>query len=69
MFCFLLAQMSMVKKFKKEAEKNKKNPKLFCDELSDKFGSLTKTLNLTNDDFIRTQSQDILNLLMKFGVD
>ena len=41
-------------KIQKEAEKKKKNPKLFCDELSDKFRSLTKTLNLTNDDFIRT---------------
>ena len=41
-------------KIQKEAEKNKKDPKLFCDELSEKFRSLTKTLNLTNDDFIRT---------------
>ena len=41
-------------KIQKEAEKNKKNPKLFCDELSETFRSLTKTLNLTNNDFIRT---------------
>ena len=27
---------------------------MFCDELSETFRSLTKTLNLTNDDFIRT---------------
>ena len=61
--------MSMVKKFKKKLKKTKKNPKLFCDELSDKFRSLTKTLNLTNDDFIRTTEPRHLNLLMKFGVD
>ena len=41
-------------KIQKEAKKNKKDPKIFCDELSDKFKSLTKTLNLSNDDFIRT---------------
>ncbi len=41
-------------KIQKEAKKNNKDPKIFCDELSDKFRSLTKTLNLTNDDFIRT---------------
>ena len=41
-------------KIQREAEKNKKDPKLFCDELSEKFRELTKTLNLSNDDFIRT---------------
>ena len=41
-------------KIQKEAEKNNKDPKVFCDELSEKFKSLTKTLNLSNDDFIRT---------------
>ena len=41
-------------KIQREAEKNKKNPKLFCDEISGKFEELTKTLNLSNDDFIRT---------------
>ena len=41
-------------KIQKEAEKNKKEPKKFCDEISETFRSLTKTLNLTNDDFIRT---------------
>jgi methionyl-tRNA synthetase len=41
-------------KIQKEAKKNKKDPKIFCDELSEKFKSLTKTLNLSNDDFIRT---------------
>ena len=41
-------------KIQKEAEKNKKDPKIFCNELSEKFKSLTKLLNLSNDDFIRT---------------
>ena len=41
-------------KIQKEAKKNNKDPKLFCDELSEKFKSLTKILNLSNDDFIRT---------------
>ena len=41
-------------KIQREAEKNKKEPKIFCDELSETFRSLTKTLNLSNDDFIRT---------------
>ena len=41
-------------KIEKEAKKNKKDPKIFCDELSEIFRLLTKTLNLTNDDFIRT---------------
>ena len=41
-------------KIEKEAKKNNKDPKIFCDELSETFRSLTKTLNLTNDDFIRT---------------
>ena len=41
-------------KIQKEAEKNKKEPKIFCDEISETFRSLTKTLNLTNNDFIRT---------------
>ena len=41
-------------KMQKEAAKNKKEPKVFCDELSAKFKSLSKTLNLSNDDFIRT---------------
>ena len=41
-------------KIQREAEKNKKDPKVFCDELSKKFKDLSKTLNLSNDDFIRT---------------
>jgi methionyl-tRNA synthetase len=41
-------------KIQREAERNKKDPKVFCDELSQKFKELTKILNLTNNDFIRT---------------
>ena len=41
-------------KIQKEAKKNNKDPKVFCDELSEKFKSLTKILNLSNNDFIRT---------------
>ena len=46
--------MNMDKKFKKKQKKTIKIPKLFCDELSETFRSLTKILNLSNDDFIRT---------------
>ncbi len=41
-------------KIQREAEKSKKKTQLFCDELSQKFKELTKILNLSNDDFIRT---------------
>ncbi len=41
-------------KIQREAKKNNKDPKLFCDELSKTFKNLTKTLNLSNNDFIRT---------------
>jgi methionyl-tRNA synthetase len=41
-------------KIQKEAKKNNKDPKIFCDELSEKFKSLANTLNLSNNDFIRT---------------
>mgnify|MGYP001368576042 CR=1 FL=1 len=41
-------------KIQKEAEKNKKDPQKFCDEISETFRYLTKTLDLTNSDFIRT---------------
>ncbi len=44
-------------KIQREAEKNKKDVKLFCDELSKKFKDLTQTLNLSNNDFIRTTEQ------------
>ena len=61
-------------KIEKEAKKNNKDPKLFCDELSETFRLLTKKLNLSNDDFIRTTEQrhhksvvEIWNRLVKSG--
>ena len=61
-------------KIQKEAEKNKKDVKLFCDEISKKFEELTKTLNLSNNDFIRTTEKrhfksvnEIWNRLIKSG--
>ena len=41
-------------KIQREAEKNKKDTQKFCNELSQKFKELTKILNLSNNDFIRT---------------
>ena len=61
-------------KIQKEAKKNNKDPKLFCDELSETFRSLTKVLNLSNNDFIRTTEKrhhksvvEIWNRLVKSG--
>ena len=59
-------------KMQREAEKKSKDTKLFCDELSSKSKDLTKTLNLSNDDFIRTTEkrhykavEEIWNRLVK----
>ncbi len=41
-------------KIQREAKKNNKDPKIFCDEISATFKSLAKILNLSNNDFIRT---------------
>ncbi len=41
-------------KIQRSAEKQNKDPKLFCDEISKIFEELTRTLNLSNTDFIRT---------------
>ena len=41
-------------KIQRSAEKLDKDPKEFCDEISKTFEDLTKTLNLSNNDFIRT---------------
>jgi len=61
-------------KIQREAEKNSKDVKFFCDELSNKFKDLTKTLNLSNDDFIRTTEvrhhrsvQAVWNKLLESG--
>ena len=41
-------------KIQRAAEKKKVEPLAFCDEISKTFKNLSKTLNLTNNDFIRT---------------
>ena len=50
-------------KIQKEAQKNNKEPKIFCDELSETFRSLTKTLNLSNDDFIKTEKRHFKSVI------
>ena len=61
-------------KIQREAEKNNKDTKVFCDELSNKFKNLTKILNLSNQDFIRTTEkrhfksvQELWNRLFESG--
>ena len=44
-------------KIQKAANKEKKDPKIFCDEISKTFKDLSKILNLSNDDFIRTTEE------------
>ncbi len=41
-------------KIQREAKRNNKDPKVFCDEISTTFKNLAKSLNLSNNDFIRT---------------
>ena len=41
-------------KIQRAAEKKGIDPKLFCDEISTTFRDLSKLLNLSNNDFIRT---------------
>ena len=41
-------------KIQRAADKLNKDPKNFCDEISKTFQDLSKILNLTNNDFIRT---------------
>ena len=61
-------------KIQRAAEKNKKTPQDFCDEISKTFLELSKTLNLSNNDFIRTTEkrhhlsvQNLWNILEKKG--
>ena len=61
-------------KIQKEAKKKEKEPKIFCDEISETFRALTKILNLSNTDFIRTTEKrhhssvnEIWNRLVKSG--
>ncbi len=61
-------------KIQREAEKNNKEPKIFCDELSSNFKDLSETLCLSNNDFIRTTEkrhyksvEEIWSRLVKSG--
>jgi methionyl-tRNA synthetase len=45
-------------KIAKTAKEAGKNPQDFVDQISDKFKKLTKVLNLSNDDFIRTTDRE-----------
>ena len=44
-------------KIQKAAEKKNKDPQVFCNEISKNFIDLTKILNLSNSDFIRTTEE------------
>ena len=59
-------------KIQRAAEKKKMDPLTFCNEISKTFRNLSKTLNLSNDDFIRTTEkrhlksvQNLWNILEK----
>ncbi len=61
-------------KIQKSAERNKLDPLVFCDKISSVFKDLTKKLNLSNDDFIRTTEKrhhvavnELWNRLVKSG--
>jgi len=61
-------------KIQKAAEKNNLDPLTYCNKISRIFKDLTKKLNLSNDDFIRTTEKrhyksvnDIWNRLVKSG--
>ena len=48
-------------KIQRSAEKKNMNPKDFCDQISKTFEDLTKVLNLSNTDFIRTTENRHIN--------
>jgi len=61
-------------KIQKAAEKNGLDPKIYCDKISKVFKDLTKRLNLSNNDFIRTTEKrhykavtDLWNKLFNSG--
>ena len=61
-------------KIQRAAEKSNMDPLSFCDEISKTFRSLSKTLNLSNNDFIRTTEErhaksvtNLWNILEKKG--
>ena len=59
--CFLTGTDEHGLKIQRSAEKNNKDPKVFCDEISKTFKDLTKILNLSNTDFIRTTEKRHIN--------
>ncbi len=61
-------------KIERAAKENNKDPLDFCNEISKTFRNLTETLNLSNDDFIRTTEErhkksvkNLWNILEKKG--
>ena len=54
MFFFLTGTDEHGQKIQRAAEQKDIEPKLFCDQISKTFFDLSKTLNLSNNDFIRT---------------
>ena len=56
-------------KIQRAAEKKGIEPLKFCDEISQTFRSLSKLLNLTNTDFIRTTEKDIFCQFKIYGIN
>ena len=52
--CFLTGTDEHGLKIQKAAERNNLEPSVYCEKISKVFRELTTTLNLSNDDFIRT---------------
>ena len=44
-------------KIAQQAKKDGKSPQVFCNQISRKYRELTKKLNISNNDFIRTTDQ------------
>jgi methionyl-tRNA synthetase len=53
-------------KIQRAAENKNMEPLLFCDEISKTFQNLSKTLNLSNTDFIRTTEERHILLIKIF---
>ena len=55
-------------KIQRSAEKQNIDPLEFCNQISQTFRDLSKTLNLTNTDFIRTTEDDIKKQYNIYGM-
>ena len=53
-------------KIQRSAEKLNKDPKSFCDEISKTFEDLTKTLNLSNTDLLKSKLPSVIKLIICF---